>query len=213
MAKSRGAFLVFEGCDRAGKSTQVRLLLEALKTRNVPVASRCFPDRTTAVGSVIDSYLSKKDDKAALSPETIHLLFSANRWECKDEILRTLQGGTTLLVDRYAASGAAYSAATTGKDLDWCKQPDKGLPSPDAVIFLKISRDAQRTRNNWGNERFENDSIQQKVSSNFEKLQEQTWCVVDADQDPMVVHKRVLEKALTIIENVKDIPVSSLYEK
>lgn len=212
MVKNRGAFLVFEGCDRAGKSTQVRLLLEALKARNVPVDTRCFPERTTKVGSMIDNYLAKKEDDAHVSPEVVHLLFSANRWEWKDKILKTLQSGTTLLVDRYAASGAAYSAATTGRSLDWCKAPDRGLPSPDAVIFLKISRDSQQSRSNWGIERFENDQIQQRVTSNFEKLQENTWHIVDANQDQMAIHKIVLEKALEITEKVKNLPIASLYE-
>lgn len=46
-----------------------------------------------------------------LSDEAIHLLFSANRWERANHIIKTLEAGTTLVIDRYCYSGVAYSAA------------------------------------------------------------------------------------------------------
>lgn len=42
------------------------------------------------------------------------------------------------MVDRYAYSGVAYTAAK-GIPLEWCKTSDKGLPAPDMVFYLKIS--------------------------------------------------------------------------
>lgn len=42
-------------------------------------------------------------------------MFSANRWEMKEEILKELRNGTTLICDRYAFSGVAYSAAKVSK--------------------------------------------------------------------------------------------------
>jgi dTMP kinase len=41
-------------------------------------------------------------------------------------------------VDRYAYSGVAFTAAK-GFDVEWCKCPDKGLPAPDLVIYLKMA--------------------------------------------------------------------------
>lgn len=46
MPVARGALIVFEGCDRAGKSTQVKMLLEALKKLSVPTEARAFPGNT-----------------------------------------------------------------------------------------------------------------------------------------------------------------------
>ncbi len=46
--------------------------------------------------------------------------------------------GTTVVVDRYAYSGVAFTAAK-GLALEWCKGPDKGLPAPDMVIYLKLA--------------------------------------------------------------------------
>ncbi|CAL7950923.1 unnamed protein product [Xylocopa violacea] len=209
MLPGRGALIVFEGCDRAGKSTQVKMLIESLNKRNISAESRAFPDRKTCIGILINNFLSMKQE---IPPETAHLLFSANRWECKNDILKTLHSGTTIVVDRYAGSGAAYAAATTGKPLSWCKEPDRGLPSPDTVIFLKVSNQYQQLRGNWGGERFENITLQQHVASNYEKLIDKTWHVINADDDKSLIHSQILEKVLNVIDRVKDQPVGKLYE-
>lgn len=54
-------------------------------------------DRTTATGEIINNYLNRKLN---FSLETAHMLFSANRWECKDEILKSLYSGNTIVIDR-----------------------------------------------------------------------------------------------------------------
>lgn len=112
---NRGAFIVLEGVDRCGKSTQSRLLVDSLSRVSNNVERVVFPgrdrvfvsiatlneschpsfenmdllelnsewvvsDRTTPVGSLINSYLSKQTE---MSDESMHLLFSANRWELK----------------------------------------------------------------------------------------------------------------------------------
>lgn len=102
-----------------------------------------------------------------MNDNTIHLLFSANRWEGSAEMERMLSSGTTLVscrgshlnlfdvsihivsyfnsnvnfikkvCDRYCYSGVAFSAAK-GMDMDWCKACDKGLIAPDCVIYLDM---------------------------------------------------------------------------
>lgn len=76
----RGAFIVFEGMDRCGKSTQVQLLQQALSDR--PCECIRYPNRQSNIGQLINSYLSCSSE---LSDQTVHLLFSANRWEA-DEV-------------------------------------------------------------------------------------------------------------------------------
>lgn len=70
----RGAFIVFEGLDRCGKSTQVDLLHKAIKNS----IQLNFPDRSTAIGKSVDEYLR---NTKYINDQTIHLLFTANRWE------------------------------------------------------------------------------------------------------------------------------------
>ena len=84
---------------------------------------------------MLNEYLQNREYK--MSDEAVHLLFSANRWEMKEQIVRDLQDGITYVCDRYAYSGVAYSAAK-GLDFEWCKSPDKGLPLPDLTFYLSV---------------------------------------------------------------------------
>lgn len=54
--------------------------------------------------------------------------------------------------------------------LDWCKQPDVGLPKPDLILFLQLSPEEAAERGNFGNERYENSSFQEKVLQSFYHL-------------------------------------------
>ena len=82
-----------------------------------PVKWMCFPNRESATGTLIDLYLRNQIE---LPDETVHLLFSANRWEVSRDIVDLLSAGTCLVCDRYAFSGVAYSAAK-GLDFTWCQ--------------------------------------------------------------------------------------------
>lgn len=77
-APPRGALLVFEGVDRCGKSSQTKDLVASLGKAGVKAELWCYPDRTTAIGGMLNAYLS---NKAELSDHAVHLLFAANRWE------------------------------------------------------------------------------------------------------------------------------------
>ena len=71
-----------------------------------------------------------------------------------------------MVVDRYAYSGVAYSAAKgiPGMELDWCKAPDKGLPAPDKVFYLQLDHATAAARGGYGEERYEKQAFQEKVS-------------------------------------------------
>lgn len=111
-AIKRGALIVLEGCDRSGKTTQCRKLVQSLNNRHILAEMMSFPDRSTMTGKLITEYLMNKTE---LSDRTIHLLFSANRWELAKKMERMLNDGITLIVDRYAYSGVAFSAVKPSK--------------------------------------------------------------------------------------------------
>lgn len=141
----RGAFIVVEGPDCSGKTTQCRLLREELISSGSPAVSVRFPDRTTYVGSMIDQYLTGKMD---LDSRVAHLLFSANRWENVKKLEHLLLSeGQNVICDRYAYSGVAYTAAILGQEhTGWCRFSDMGLPAPDVVILLDVSQDETERR-------------------------------------------------------------------
>ncbi|XP_063896259.1 thymidylate kinase-like [Helicoverpa armigera] len=205
----RGALIVIEGVDRTGKSTQARTLVENLKNKNIHAEYTNFPARNTDVGKIINNYLQMKND---LSDEVIHLLFSANRWERAKNIIKKLEAGTTVIVDRYCYSGVAFSAAK-GLDFNWCKSPDVGLPKPDKVFFLTMPVDSIKERNGFGNERYEVLNFQKKVSETYQKLKEDNWEVLDANRSIESIQEDLLQQSLNIINDVPEKPIGKLWKK
>jgi dTMP kinase len=118
---------------------------------------------------MINSYLTSKTQQ---DDHSIHLLFSANRWEAVKDILESIANGTTVIVDRYSFSGAVYSAAKDNPDLslDWAWYPEIGLPRPDLVYFLNISSHDAAKRGGYGEERYETVKMQSRVRSLFTEL-------------------------------------------
>ncbi|XP_031403360.1 thymidylate kinase-like isoform X3 [Punica granatum] len=174
--EARGALIVLEGLDRSGKTSQSSRLLSYLEGLGHSAELWRFPDRTTSVGKMISSYLS---NESQLDDHTIHLLFSANRWEKKSLMEEKLKSGTSLIVDRYSYSGVAFSSAK-GLDIDWCKAPEIGLLAPDLVIYLNILPEKAAERGGYGGERYEKLEFQKKVAAYYQILRDASWKVVDA---------------------------------
>lgn len=197
----RGALIVLEGCDRSGKTTQCAKLVEALNNMKIPAKKISFPDRSTPIGSVINDYLSRKIE---LPDRSIHLLFSANRWELEPEIRKQIESGVTLIVDRYSYSGVVFTSAKQCVDFNWCCGPENGLPKPDLVMFLKLSTEEMTKRSGFGDERYENVEFQNKVDQNYDKFQNDKFIQINAAQDINVLTNNLLEKILKTIDCVKD---------
>ncbi|XP_033279361.2 thymidylate kinase isoform X2 [Orcinus orca] len=143
MAGRRGALIVLEGVDRAGKSTQSRKLVDALCAAGHCAELLRFPERSTEIGKLLSSYLEKKSE---VEDHSVHLLFSANRWEHVPLIKEKLSQGITLVVDRYAFSGVAFTSA-------------KELQLAEAAA-----------RGEFGRERYESSPFQQRALQCFQQL-------------------------------------------
>ena len=165
----RGLLIAFEGGDRAGKSTQIKLLKKnLLNSRNdYNVEIYKFPS-----WKIIIDYI--KNDQE-MNDKTIHLLFSAERWEKSTEIIEKLKRGTHILLDRWAYSGVAYSAAKSGMNYEWCKMSDRGLPEPDLVCYLQVSEETAMKRSQWGESRYDNENLQIKIKENFNRMRTGRW--------------------------------------
>ncbi|XP_036714331.1 thymidylate kinase isoform X5 [Balaenoptera musculus] len=124
-------------------------------------------ERSTEIGKLLSSYLEKKSE---VEDHSVHLLFSANRWEHVPLIKEKLSQGVTLVVDRYAFSGVAFTSAKENFSLDWCKQADVGLPKPDLVVFLQLQLPEAAARGEFGRERYESSPFQQRALQRFQQL-------------------------------------------
>ncbi|XP_038604757.1 thymidylate kinase isoform X2 [Tachyglossus aculeatus] len=211
-AGRRGALIVLEGVDRAGKSTQCRKLMDALRDSGQPAHLLTFPERSTEIGKLLSSYLEKKIN---LEDHTVHLLFSANRWEQVPMMKEKLNQGITLVVDRYAFSGVAFTSAKENFSLDWCKQPDVGLPKPDLILFLQLRTVEAATRGSFGTERYENNAFQEKALQSFHHLMKDTtlnWKTIDASKNIEDLHKEIHYLSKEAIKEAGEKPLEELWK-
>ncbi|XP_006637737.1 thymidylate kinase [Lepisosteus oculatus] len=212
MSCRRGAFIVLEGVDRAGKTTQCKKLVQALQESGHRAEIMRFPDRTTKIGQLISAYLEKKSD---LEDHTVHLLFSANRWELVPAMRQKLEQGVSLVVDRYAFSGVAFTSAKPGFCLDWCKKPDVGLPKPDLVLFLQLSPEEAARRGEYGAERYESSDFQRNVQQRFQQLMKDpslNWKVIDAAQSIEDLHTEIKTHSEAAIKAATNQPITELWK-
>lgn len=166
LRKGRGAFIVLEGIDRCGKTTQCALLLKHLLSLSIATTAMRFPNRTTAIGQMINSYLSGASGNSGgiaaaggpeLTDQGVHLLFSANRWECMPNLVKALGEGTNVICDRYAYSGVAFTSAKIERESSvGTNKPDSSARS--SVLLTNVGgadgecdKGKPHSRNNQGN--------------------------------------------------------------
>lgn len=107
--------------------------------------------------------------------------------EYRSTITAHLARGTTVLADRYAFSGIAFSARK-GLSYEWCRAPEIGLPAPDLTLFLNIGPEVAAARGGgYGEERYESEDVQTGVRHVFDKIGramreegEGKWVEIDA---------------------------------
>lgn len=189
-AVAKGKIIVIEGTDKAGKTTQSRMLQESLKAQGKICVVLDFPDYTTPIGMEIRAFLDGKRDYPV---EVKHLLFSANRWEKKKEIESMLENGTIVVMNRYYQSNLAYGVAN-GMDLNWLLKLDKGLPKEDLVLLLLVSPSVSKDRNEMP-DAFETDpKLASQAHKNYVKFSKQfKWKVIDGSKSKEQVHQEILK--------------------
>lgn len=190
----RGLFVTFEGIDRSGKTTQARLLTEALGSDALGVRE---PGGTEA-GERVREIL--KDPAVPLAPEAEALLFAAARAELvADVILPSLASGRVVVSDRFLDSSLAYQGGARGLGIDDVERVNRfaarGLrPDLTFLLDLPVSEAAQRAGES---DRFEDEGeeLQEAVLSAYERLIEgdpERWRRLDATRSPSEIHAEVL---------------------
>jgi dTMP kinase len=149
----RGHLIAFEGLDQSGKQTQAERLLASFRAAGHVAEFLTFPAYQTAIGTEIDHALHGRRE---YQPDTLQLLYIANRFEFSPKIEEWLAAGTMVVCDRYLASSIAYGEAQ-GVDASWLKQIQQSLPQPSLTILLDIPPDASLTRKQVARDKFERD--------------------------------------------------------
>jgi dTMP kinase len=194
----KGKIIVIEGSDKAGKGTQSRLLVDALKLSGKVCVIIDFPDYTTPIGAEIRAFL---DGKRNYPNELKHILFSANRWEKKREIESMVDNGTIIIINRYYQSNLAYGISN-GLNINWLLNLDKGLPKEHLVIVLEVSSKMsyQRTAAEY-NDTFEKDQkLMADVHKNYRILARKfKWKIINGEKNREEVHQDIMK----IIKSLK----------
>ena len=180
----RGLLIAFEGLDQSGKQTQAELLRDRLKEQGHKVRLLSFPDYGTSIGEEIARALQGERD---YGPDVMQLLYVANRYERKDEILRWLEGGLILICDRYRASSVAYGEA---HDLDgaWLADMQKYLPEPDITFLLDMAPETSARRKTSDRDKFERDlALLARVRDSYLRQAGEGWIRLDADRNKAAV--------------------------
>jgi len=135
VSMKKGWLICIEGLDKSGKTTQSRLLVEALKKRGFEAVYTTEPS-TGEIGKFIKGYILRRRKRVLASIEA--LLFAADRIDhLEREIKPMLERGKIVVSDRYVYSSFAYQGAAD-LDIKWIREINKMAPKPDLAIYLDV---------------------------------------------------------------------------
>jgi len=212
---ARGRFITFEGGEACGKSTQVRLLAEALRAGGHVVRELREPGGTP-LGEKLRHLLKHDPDGHGMAPETELLLMNASRAELVRRVVRpALADGEIVLCDRFHDSTTAYQAGGRGLDADAVRAVIELAVDgtrPDLTLLIRVPRPEALRRLAARNlataplpDRFEaeQDAFFRRVDAAYEKLAE-AWPgrvrVVDGTGSPDEIALRVRSEVEALME-------------
>jgi dTMP kinase len=189
--KPSGHLIAFEGLDQSGKQTQAERLLDAFRSSGLNAEFLTFPEYTTAIGMEIGRALQGERD---YQPDTLQLLYIANRFEFRSRINVWLESGTMVVCDRYLASSIAYGEAQ-GLDAAWLTDIQRFLPQPSLTMLLDIPPDASLNRKRVARDKFERDlPLLGRVRESYlrQAAASESWVRIEGDLDKDAVSQAVL---------------------
>jgi len=192
-------FIVFEGLDGSGTSTQLKIIGDWLGCYTTSEPSN------SSVGKFIRESLKTGE----LSPTTMALLFAADRKEhLEKEVEPRLARGEVVLCDRYVMSSLAYQIAD-GVDPEYVEFINKDFRKPDVTIYFDIDVESAsiRRKERGVEDCYENTLFQSKVRKEYHHLLQNPYlhtCAIHADRSVEDVTEQ-LKRVLRRLNKFKDI--------
>ncbi len=179
-----GSFIVLEGIDGSGSTTQGDRLCAWLRDRGHAVHRTREPSQGPA-GLLLRLALSRRlrgadgathgaaaaQEQPALDPHTLALLYAADRMDhLATEVLPNLAAGRHVVCDRYLLSTLAYQGVTLGED--WLLAINRHAPPPDLCLYLDldVDRATGRMESRWTRELFEEPDILRATRTRYREL-------------------------------------------
>lgn len=202
---ARRVLIAIEGVDGAGKHTLTQGLRAAFEGRHKSVAELSFPRYGHSIeADLAAEALHGRHGDLAASVYAMATLFALDRAAAKEEIGHLTAAYDVVILDRYVASNAAYSAArlhqgADGDVVQWIQKLEYDrlkLPKPDWQVLLDVptalaaeranhraEQDASRARDSYERD----DGLQQRTAEVYKALAAANWCgrwkVVPPDVD------------------------------
>jgi len=189
-------FIVFEGIDGTGKSTQVNLLAQALRARGKEVISSKEP-----TDGPHGKRLRNSAETGRLSPQEELDLFHLDRREHIEDLIKpALERGAVVILDRYYFSTMAYQGIRGFDPAEIRKTNEAFAPTPDQVFILELPIDTALerigVRDGQANE-FEQRDFLVKCHEIFSSLEDDFISRIDASKSPEEVHQEVIDNLVS----------------
>lgn len=164
-------YIVFEGIDGAGKSTQIEMLKDWLEANGFRVETLVEPT-DSEIGKLIREMLQRPDAETDKLQKTLGLLFAADRMLIMDK----LEDESKIIIsDRSFISSLAYQ-----EPAEWIEELNKYAKKPDLLLLLDLDPKTSVARTD-GKDTFENEEYLTKVRENYLDLAKNYTCeIIDA---------------------------------
>ena len=189
----KASFIVLEGIDGSGKSTQAALLSERLAKEGLECISLAEPSN----GSYGIRIREMLNGTPLPVQEQLELFMLDREDDAQKNIRPALEKGITIILDRYYFSNAAYQGAL-GLDPFFILNENKrrGFPEPDKVFFIDITPETaiERIAKRQGEEReiFEKKEFLHKVRDNFISIMDERCVIINGAQEIKAIHSEII---------------------
>jgi dTMP kinase len=197
----RGHFITLEGGEGVGKSTQVRVLADALKGRGIDVLVTREPGGSDGAEAIRELLLAGEEDRWGARAES--LLFAAARADHVDKTIRpALEAGRWVISDRFVDSSLAYQGGAGGLGIETVREInafalDGWFPDRTLVLILEDGAERARARDTEGSDRIggRSQDYHHKVETAFRLIaieEPERVVLIDASGSPAEVTQRLL---------------------
>ena len=198
MSSFKSPFFVIDGIDGCGKSTQTKLLSEALLSKGLKVTTVRDPGGTTISEQIRKIILNKENH--LMSAKTELFLYTASRMQLIEEILRPQrEAGNIIVSDRFATSTIAYQSYGGGLPLDFVKTVISASVKdflPKKTFILDVPIDLAEKRIDAIRDRMELKSIEykQNVKNGFIKQasENKDIILINGNQSVKEIHQFIM---------------------
>lgn len=201
----RGKFIVFEGLDGSGKTTQMKLLAKFLESKGEPCYTTHEPT-DSPFGALLKSCLTGRVDA---DERAIAALFASDRLDHilngVNGIKKKLEEGVSVFCDRYYFSSFAYNGEFV--PFEWVvelNRPAREILRPDLTVFIDLPSDESMKRvvRRGETERYETAEKQAKIRerfySAFKRFPDEKVAIVTSEEDKKMTQAKIREEILPL---------------